>query len=632
MLKNRNTRVTAEEIIALIKETLAEERHVRSENVVIVPTYNEANILKPLVLRILQQGPFDVIIVDDNSPDGTGEVAEQLAEHFPERVSVLHRTGKLGLGSAYVAGFRSALALDYQRIFTMDADFSHDPGSLPALRGALDGAEVVLGSRYVKGGGTRNWPLRRRLLSRSGSVYARLALGLPVHDLTGGFKGFRRQALEALLPELETMHSNGFAFQIETTYLCSRHGFRIVEVPILFEDRVAGKSKMNRRIVVEGLWVVWALRLHKKTARIHREAHETQAQTRLPLGRLMAVFMAFVGLAIILGSLILAPRWSTLLEQAGPRHPVSPSRPRYVLAPHRRAGTASSAALLHPTTLQIRGSDLTPNVPLSIVGAGFLPHEPLQVTIQNHAGRVQAQLAPTIADTTGHFYTTGVVPANLAPGNYLVVVEGMNSHYKAQASFELHWIAPTVQLDTYSVKPKQGFRFAGSGFLSGEQVEISLVAPDHGSAHVLATVRANAMGYISGSTTVPMLSQGNYSLVFMGQQSQTPATVGFNIQPLNPWVVLSTYTPSQNTRLGFNGQDFAPSEQVLVYLNEQPGQSRHADTTGQGDVVARIQTDANGNFSLPAYWQVPAMSGQNTLVFVGQQSGAVATVSFIIEP
>ncbi len=254
------------------EEALADSWNEHSENVVIIPTYNEAGNLKRLIPSILRQGPFDILIIDDNSPDGTGEMAEGFARRFPGRVTVLHRPGKLGLGTAYLAGFDYVLAQGYQQVFTMDADFSHDPGRLPALREALAEADVVLGSRYVPGGGTMRWPLWRRLLSRGGSVYARLILGLPIRDLTGGFKGFRRQVLEALLPELETIRSQGYAFQIEMTYRCARLGFRIVEVPILFEDRLVGKSKMSRRIIAEALRVVWSLRLNQGSARPYRDA------------------------------------------------------------------------------------------------------------------------------------------------------------------------------------------------------------------------------------------------------------------------------------------------------------------------------------------------------------------------
>ncbi len=290
------------------------------ENVVIIPTYNEAGNLKRLIPSILQQGSFDILIIDDNSPDGTGELAEEFASRFPGRVSVLHRPGKLGLGTAYLAGFDYVLAQGYQQVFTMDADFSHDPSRLPALRAALDHADVVLGSRYVPGGGTLHWPLWRRLLSWGGSAYARLILGLPIRDLTGGFKGFRRQVLEALLPELEMIRSHGYAFQIEMTYRCALHGFRIVEVPILFEDRLVGKSKMSRRIVTEALWVVWSLRLSQGSARPHREA---RPWTRLARGRAMAAVMGLVFLLIFLGTVALAPKGFSHLVPGGSVQPAS---------------------------------------------------------------------------------------------------------------------------------------------------------------------------------------------------------------------------------------------------------------------------------------------------------------------
>lgn len=229
-----------------------------SDSLVILPTYNEVGNLGRLVPAILEQGPFDVLVVDDNSPDGTGELAGRLARRFPVRVHVIHRAGKLGLGTAYLEGFTYALANGYERIFEMDADFSHDPDFLPELRKALDQADVVLGSRYVVGGGTRNWPFLRRLISEGGSRYAGLVLALPIHDLTGGFKGFSRRALAAL--DLESIRSNGYSFQIEVTYRLRQQGFRIVERPIVFEDRRVGRSKMNWRIVAEALLMVWKLR------------------------------------------------------------------------------------------------------------------------------------------------------------------------------------------------------------------------------------------------------------------------------------------------------------------------------------------------------------------------------------
>jgi dolichol-phosphate mannosyltransferase len=230
-----------------------------NSKLVVVPTYNEAENLERLVGMILAQGTFDVLVVDDHSPDGTGELADALAIQFPERVAVMHRAAKLGLGTAYRAGFGYALSRGYQRVFEMDADFSHDPGALPQLDRALDDADMVLGSRYIAGGGTENWPLARRLLSQSGSKYAALILGLPFHDLTGGFKGFSARVLQSL--DLDAIQSNGYAFQIEVTYRAYRGGFRIVERPITFVDRRLGKSKMRLGIVTEALRIVWALRL-----------------------------------------------------------------------------------------------------------------------------------------------------------------------------------------------------------------------------------------------------------------------------------------------------------------------------------------------------------------------------------
>jgi dolichol-phosphate mannosyltransferase len=234
---------------------------VSSDSLVIVPTYNEVDNLEALVEAVLNQStdrPFDLLIVDDNSPDGTGDLADFLSAESADRVSVVHRAGKLGLGSAYIAGFHYALEHNYQCVFEMDADFSHDPCALPALRSALDDADVVLGSRYVRGGEAPEWPFWRRAMSKGGSAYARLVLGLPFHDLTGGFKAFRRPVLGAL--DLESIQSSGYAFQIEVTYRCFTHGFRIVEQPIVFGPRTAGRSKMNPRIVAEALLVVWRLR------------------------------------------------------------------------------------------------------------------------------------------------------------------------------------------------------------------------------------------------------------------------------------------------------------------------------------------------------------------------------------
>jgi dolichol-phosphate mannosyltransferase len=202
-----------------------------------------------------------VLIVDDSSPDGTGELADELAAAHPCRVDVMHRPSKEGIGRAYLDGFRWALARPFARIATMDADFSHDPADLLRLRDATREAELVLGSRYVAGGSTEGWPAGRKLLSWSGGKYARLVLGVPIADLTGGFKMYRREAL-ATLP-LETIRSDGYVFQIETTYRVWEQGRRVVEIPIRFTDRVAGKSKLSRKIVLEAIVVVWRLRFQR---------------------------------------------------------------------------------------------------------------------------------------------------------------------------------------------------------------------------------------------------------------------------------------------------------------------------------------------------------------------------------
>ena len=225
-----------------------------------LPTYDERENLEPM-LRALRDvlGPDDrVLVIDDSSPDGTGELADRLAGEL-DFVDVLHRPRKEGLGPAYLAGFRRALAAGAELIVEMDCDFSHDPADVPRLLDAAADADLVLGSRYVPGGGVENWGLVRRLISSGGSLYARLLLGVPVRDLTGGFKVFRRDALEAI--PLDRVHSRGYAFQIELTYRAIRRGFRVVEVPIRFVDREVGGSKMSRAIVLEAIWKVPLLRL-----------------------------------------------------------------------------------------------------------------------------------------------------------------------------------------------------------------------------------------------------------------------------------------------------------------------------------------------------------------------------------
>ncbi len=226
--------------------------------VVCLPTYDERENLEPMLDAILASVPeVDVLVIDDNSPDGTGRLADAYAAREP-RVKVLHRPGKQGLGKAYLAGFGWALERGYDLVLEMDADFSHDPKYLPAMLAKAREADLVLGSRYVPGGGTVNWGLGRRLLSRGGSLYARTILGIRVRDLTGGFKCFRREVLEAI--DLGSVECSGYSFQIELTYRALRRGFRVAEVPIVFVDRRVGHSKMSRRIVLEALGKVWTIR------------------------------------------------------------------------------------------------------------------------------------------------------------------------------------------------------------------------------------------------------------------------------------------------------------------------------------------------------------------------------------
>lgn len=231
--------------------------------VVCLPTYNERDNLEPLVRALgevftLHRLDGRVLVVDDASPDGTGELADRLAAELPW-VEVCHRPRKEGLGPAYLAGFSRALAGGAELVLEMDCDFSHDPADVPRLVAAAASADLVLGSRYVAGGGIRNWSRTRRAISRLGCLYAQALLGLPVRDATGGFKCFRRRVLETI--DLDSVSARGYAFQIETTYRAVRAGFRFVEVPIVFTDRVAGGSKMSGAIVLEAAWKVPALRL-----------------------------------------------------------------------------------------------------------------------------------------------------------------------------------------------------------------------------------------------------------------------------------------------------------------------------------------------------------------------------------
>ena len=232
----------------------------------ILPTYNERENIERLVGAVLPQlavasPEHHVLIVDDGSPDGTGDIADRLASEF-DAVEVLHRTAKEGLGRAYIAGFEYALGRGADLVMEMDSDFSHDPADLPRLIEASAGADLVLGSRYVRGGGVTDWGLLRVALSRGGSWYARQVLRVPVRDLTGGFKCFRRETLEGI--DYGNLHADGYGFQIELTYRAIRAGYRVKEIPIVFRDRAAGTSKMNMRIAVEAVWKVPALKMRMR--------------------------------------------------------------------------------------------------------------------------------------------------------------------------------------------------------------------------------------------------------------------------------------------------------------------------------------------------------------------------------
>ncbi len=234
----------------------------RGRALVVLPTYNERDNLPQIVPAILAQAALlDVLVVDDNSPDGSGALADELARAHPGRVRVLHRARKEGLGPAYLAGFAQALEAGYGRILQMDADFSHPPDKLPLMLETAARGDVALGSRYVEGGGTENWGLGRRILSRGGSLYARTILGTRVQDMTGGFRCYRREVLEKL--DLSSIHSSGYVFQIELIHRALRAGFRVDEVPFVFVDRRVGKSKMSRAIVLEAVWRVWQIRFRR---------------------------------------------------------------------------------------------------------------------------------------------------------------------------------------------------------------------------------------------------------------------------------------------------------------------------------------------------------------------------------
>lgn len=233
---------------------------------VIIPTYNEIENVKKIIPVVLEQNEnIDVLIVDDNSPDKTGDYVEKLSIENP-RVKLIRRENKLGLGTAYIAGFKYALANNYDYVFEMDADFSHDPNEINNFLEAIKDSDVVLGSRYINGVRVLNWPMSRLLLSYFASVYTRIITGLPVKDATGGFKCFRIDVLKAI--DLDNIKSNGYSFQIEMTFKAYKKGFRIKEIPIVFLDRVKGKSKMSKKIVREAIFMVWKLRLRSIIGRL----------------------------------------------------------------------------------------------------------------------------------------------------------------------------------------------------------------------------------------------------------------------------------------------------------------------------------------------------------------------------
>lgn len=237
-----------------------------SKILVIIPTFNELENVKKIIPAVLEQNEqIDILIIDDNSPDKTGDYVEELSKQN-QRVKLIRREKKLGLGTAYIAGFKYALQNNYDFVFEMDADFSHDPKEINNFLNAIKDADVVLGSRYINGVRVLNWPMRRLLLSYFASVYTRIITGLPVKDATGGFKCFRIDVLRSI--NLDRIKSNGYSFQIEMTFKAFKKGFRIKEIPIVFMDRVKGKSKMSKKIVREAVFMVWKLRLRSIIGRL----------------------------------------------------------------------------------------------------------------------------------------------------------------------------------------------------------------------------------------------------------------------------------------------------------------------------------------------------------------------------
>ncbi len=260
------------------------------KTLIIIPTYNEKDNLGSLLKEIFSYAPeTDILIIDDNSPDGTGELADEIHQQNVQ-VNVLHRQSKQGLGTAYIAGFKYAIDHGYDAVFEMDADFSHDPRYLPDFLKTIEDADVVIGSRYIPGGDTPNWSLLRRFISGSGNIFARFMLGIPVHDCTAGYRCYRREVLEDI--DLAAIQSQGYAFQIELAYRVMRHGFKIVETPIVFMDRRVGKSKMSRKIVIEGFTYVLKTRFSKQpnSFRLNEfdstseDPHENAELEKLPSG------------------------------------------------------------------------------------------------------------------------------------------------------------------------------------------------------------------------------------------------------------------------------------------------------------------------------------------------------------
>ncbi|GHO45033.1 polyprenol monophosphomannose synthase [Ktedonospora formicarum] len=248
------------------------------KTLIIIPTYNEYDNLRPLLDAIYSYVPqTHILVVDDNSPDGTGQLADQISAEDP-RLHVLHRAGKLGLGTAYIAGFKYAIEHEYDAAFEMDADFSHDPKYLPNFLKEIEDADLVIGSRYIPGGSTPNWSLSRRLISGCGNVFARFMLGIPVQDCTAGYRCYRRRVLETI--NLDTIESQGYAFQVELAYRVMKHGFKIVETPITFMDRRVGQSKMSKKIVFEAFSFVTRTRFGKQqhTPVVQQAIQESQSK------------------------------------------------------------------------------------------------------------------------------------------------------------------------------------------------------------------------------------------------------------------------------------------------------------------------------------------------------------------